>query len=119
MVGLEELFYRSIKTIVFTSSRIGFPIEHSNVEVAVVDYSKDVAEQVCAYLYEKDIQSILIEGGAKTIQSFINANLWDEARVFIGTSRFLEGVPAPRIHNHSFRAENVGSDVLVYYSNNN
>ncbi|WP_460191070.1 bifunctional diaminohydroxyphosphoribosylaminopyrimidine deaminase/5-amino-6-(5-phosphoribosylamino)uracil reductase RibD [Urechidicola sp. KH5] len=114
-----HVFDGTIKTIVFTSSRIGFPIENSNVEVAVIDYSKEVAEQVCTYLYEKDIQSILIEGGAKTIQSFINANLWDEARVFIGISRFLKGVPAPRIQNHSFSAENVGSDVLVYYSNNN
>ncbi len=35
-------------------------------------------------LFEKNIQSMIIEGGAKTIQSFIDANLWDEAFVFKG-----------------------------------
>ncbi len=38
-------------------------------------------EQLLQSLFEMNIQSILVEGGAKTLQSFIDDNLWDEARV--------------------------------------
>lgn len=53
-------------------------------------------------LYEEKIQSIIIEGGAKTIQHFIDEDLWDEARVLIGKSSFKEGLKAPTL---SFRPE--------------
>lgn len=112
-----HVFDGSEKTIVFTSSRIGFPIDHPNVEVAIIDYAQNVPKQVCDYLYKQDIQSILIEGGAKTLQGFINENLWDEAKVFVGSSKFGKGVNAPRIHNHSFGTEKVGSDLLVTFKN--
>jgi diaminohydroxyphosphoribosylaminopyrimidine deaminase/5-amino-6-(5-phosphoribosylamino)uracil reductase len=36
-------------------------------------------------LYDHQIQSVIIEGGRQTLQTFIDANLWDEARVFRGT----------------------------------
>ena len=48
-------------------------------------------------LYEKGIASILVEGGEKFITSFINNELWDEARVFRGNMNFLSGIPAPKI----------------------
>ena len=36
-----------------------------------------------------------MEGGRKTLQSFIDSDLWDEARVFTGGIKFKRGVPAP------------------------
>lgn len=49
--------------------------------------------------FREGIQSILIEGGAKTLDLFISAGLWDEARVLIGSSFFQEGIKAPRLKN--------------------
>ena len=47
-----------------------------------IDFKLNVAQQISDFLYHKKIQSVIIEGGTKTIQTFINANIWDEARVF-------------------------------------
>ncbi len=49
-----------------------------------IDFNTPIAQQICNVLYKKNINSIIIEGGSQTLQTFINENLWDEARVFIG-----------------------------------
>jgi diaminohydroxyphosphoribosylaminopyrimidine deaminase/5-amino-6-(5-phosphoribosylamino)uracil reductase len=46
-------------------------------------------------LYEQNIQSLIVEGGATLIRSFVNENLWDEARIEVSTFRLGEGVKAP------------------------
>ncbi len=49
-------------------------------------------------LHQKNIQSVFIEGGAATLQSFIDANLWDEAIQIIGQHTFNSGTQAPTIN---------------------
>ena len=49
------------------------------------------------YLYQEGYQSVLIEGGRITLQHFIDANLWDEAKIFSTTVLLKKGVPAPQI----------------------
>ena len=53
--------------------------------------------QILNVLYEKNIQSIIIEGGATTLQNFIDTKQWDEARVLRGTPNFGNGLKAPQI----------------------
>ena len=48
-------------------------------------------------LYRKKIQSVIVEGGGQLLGSFIEANLWDEARIFISPLKFEKGIPAPHI----------------------
>jgi len=48
-------------------------------------------------LYQQNIQSVIIEGGAETLNSFIKSNLWDEARILTGNTQFEDGLPAPSI----------------------
>ncbi len=55
-------------------------------------------QNITARLYGDGKQSLIVEGGRQLLQRFIDQNLWDEARVFIGTRFFGKGVPAPRIH---------------------
>ena len=54
-------------------------------------------KSIIQQLYNMNIQSILIEGGQRTLQSFIEANLWDEARILIGNKCFGKGLQAPVI----------------------
>jgi len=56
--------------------------EIPNVTSRALDFSKPIAKQVCELLYEMEIQSLIVEGGAKTLQTFIDEELWDEAMVF-------------------------------------
>lgn len=48
-------------------------------------------------LYRRNIQSVIVEGGAQIINSFVKLNLWDEARIFVSPQTFEAGIPAPRI----------------------
>tara|TARA_S200000501_G_scaffold330667_1_gene332142 strand:+ start:4747 stop:5778 length:1032 start_codon:yes stop_codon:yes gene_type:complete len=52
-------------------------------------------KKVLDILYKKGISSLLVEGGAKTLNNIIEENIWDEARVFTGNNKFDEGIKAP------------------------
>ena len=50
-------------------------------------------------LYKMNIQSVLVEGGAKLLQSFIDAGLWDEARIICNQQMIIEnGINAPELN---------------------
>jgi diaminohydroxyphosphoribosylaminopyrimidine deaminase/5-amino-6-(5-phosphoribosylamino)uracil reductase len=50
-----------------------------------------------AKLHELQIQSILVEGGKKTLENFIESGIWDEARILTGTGRLNKGIEAPKL----------------------
>lgn len=77
------------------------------------------AHDVIKQLYEKSIQSIIIEGGSQTIQAFIDAGLWDEAHQFMGTTVFFkEGTKAPVLQKTILTSrELLKDDVLNIYLN--
>jgi diaminohydroxyphosphoribosylaminopyrimidine deaminase/5-amino-6-(5-phosphoribosylamino)uracil reductase len=67
-------------------------------------------------LYKRNIQSVLIEGGATTLQQFINNGLWDEARVFTSDQEFGSGITAPQFNGNLTASESVFSDTLTFYT---
>ncbi|WP_299127700.1 bifunctional diaminohydroxyphosphoribosylaminopyrimidine deaminase/5-amino-6-(5-phosphoribosylamino)uracil reductase RibD [uncultured Winogradskyella sp.] len=83
-----------------------------------VDFHKPIATQIANMLYQNNINSIIIEGGAKTLQTFIDENLWDEARVFTGEIKFGEGVKAPDLNGHLISESKILTDTLNIYVNN-
>lgn len=82
-----------------------------------IDFSKNVAQQICDLLFQKNINSVIIEGGTKTLQTFIDENLWDEARVFKGQVKFKKGVKAPELKGRLISEENIITDTLKIYMN--
>ena len=66
-------------------------------EVIGIDLSRNVPQQICDLLYQRNIQSLIVEGGAYTLQQFINAGLYDEMRIYKSEVSFGEGVKAPQI----------------------
>ena len=54
-------------------------------------------EAVVQDLFTKNIQSIIVEGGAQLLNAFIKAGLWDEARIFVSPHTFQSGIAAPQI----------------------
>ncbi|WP_456440291.1 RibD family protein, partial [Psychroserpens sp.] len=83
-----------------------------------VDFNKPLGQEICSYLHSKDINSVIIEGGAQTLQTFIDDNLWDEARVFIGNSIFKDGLKAPQFSGKLISEELILDDTLKIYVNN-
>jgi diaminohydroxyphosphoribosylaminopyrimidine deaminase/5-amino-6-(5-phosphoribosylamino)uracil reductase len=65
------------------------------------------------------IQSILVEGGAKLHQSFIDENCWDEARVITNEQLIIEkGIDSPVLKETSLIiTENYFFDSIYYYNN--
>ncbi|MGJ5642101.1 bifunctional diaminohydroxyphosphoribosylaminopyrimidine deaminase/5-amino-6-(5-phosphoribosylamino)uracil reductase RibD [Formosa sp. S-31] len=82
-----------------------------------IDFSKPLARQICNTLHSKNITSVIIEGGAKTLQYFINENLWDEARVFYSTNIFNEGTKAPELKGALQSENRILNDTLKYFTN--
>ena len=63
----------------------------------VFTVSKDILPQILTILYERKIQSLLVEGGTTLLQSFINSDLWDEMFVEHSVKVLGEGVKSPVI----------------------
>lgn len=61
-----------------------------------VDFSK-IPNEICRIAYEHRLLSVMIEGGAQLLRSFIDQNLWDEARILTGDIEFTDGLPAPKL----------------------
>ncbi len=75
-------------------------------------------EEILRQLYDMNIQSLLIEGGQRTLQEFLNLNLWDEARVLIGNKCFGSGLQAPSIPFEPICIEDMEKDKVLWYKNN-
>ena len=82
-----------------------------------IDFSRHRALQICGILFKQEITSVIIEGGAKTLQDFIDEDLWDEARVFTGNKLFKQGVNAPNFSGRLTQETQVFEDVLKIYYN--
>lgn len=70
-------------------------------------------QSILYQLFLMDIQSVIIEGGVKTLNSFIETGLWDEARVFIGSTTWNVGRKAPDLPIPFANEIKVGSDRLL------
>jgi len=82
-----------------------------------VDFNKPLAQEICNFLHSNDINSVIIEGGAQMLQTFIDENLWDETRVFKGNSNFKIGTKAPLFSGELISEELISADTLKYYIN--
>ncbi len=104
-----------IPTLVLTSETNRAKYK-ANLRYSVLDFSVDLPQQICNVLHKEHISSIIIEGGAQTLKSFIDAKLWDEARIFTGSSTFDKGIPAPKISGKLKTSKKIDTDTLnIYY----
>jgi len=92
-----KLFNNEVRTIVFNRR------QHSDGEgVSYYQVTTDVSlvHQVAHALYHLKIQSVLVEGGPRLLQSFLDEGMWDEIRVLTNEQLAMtEGIPAPVVCN--------------------
>ena len=81
-----------------------------------IDFNKPIAIQIADILYKKNINSIIIEGGSHTLQTFINEGLWDEARIFTGDVEFKDGLKAPDLKGKLISESRIKNDLLRIYA---
>ena len=87
-----KLFDHSTPTIVFTAEK---KENEENLEYITIDFSADILPQILTVLYERKIQSLMVEGGTTLLQSFIDSGLWDEMFVEHSAKVLGEGVKSP------------------------
>ncbi len=109
-----HLFDKSTPTLVFTA--VDTP-SVNNLEFVKIEFDKDVIGQISNELYTRNIQSLIVEGGALLLNNFIDINIWDEARVFISDKTIAKGVSAPVINVNPVSKENISGDELLIYAN--
>lgn len=105
-----NVFDQSVETLIF--NEIKTDIDGKNKYIALEDFDRFVPQYILFQLYLQDIQSVIIEGGAYTLKAFIDAGLWDEARIFTGASVLENGIKAPVVTGTIISERMVGADSL-------
>ncbi|MEB3345540.1 bifunctional diaminohydroxyphosphoribosylaminopyrimidine deaminase/5-amino-6-(5-phosphoribosylamino)uracil reductase RibD [Aquimarina gracilis] len=107
---------QTTQTIIITSEE--FKKENNkNIIYEVIDQKNNEVDQICDILYRYNIQSVIIEGGAVTINTFVNQKIWDEARVFEGNLSFGMGIKSPVINGRLVSERKIMNDTLKTYRN--
>ncbi|HEX8334189.1 MAG TPA: dihydrofolate reductase family protein, partial [Segetibacter sp.] len=110
------IFNRQQQTIIFNKIK---NYAEENLIYIKLDHDKSAIQQVLDACYKNNIQSILVEGGARLLQLFINEHAWDEARVIQNNKLIIpNGLAVPLLKNQrlSFNEE-ILSDTIFYYKN--
>jgi len=108
-----NLFNNDANTIVFNALKTKEINSNYYIKIDFNNLIKSILQES----YKQKIHSIIIEGGAKTLQSFIDKKLWDEARIFTANKTLDEGVKSPNIDGEIIIKEAVGGDVLAILFN--
>jgi diaminohydroxyphosphoribosylaminopyrimidine deaminase/5-amino-6-(5-phosphoribosylamino)uracil reductase len=105
-----HLFDQSTETFIFNEVKTA--LEGKLKYISLESFELFLPQYILFQLYLQDIQSVIIEGGAKTLQLFIEAGLWDEARIFTSKARWGKGIKAPEIKGALKSTVTSGEDQL-------
>ncbi len=109
-----QLFNGGVKTIVFNQLK---QAEEGMLSFYKIEKDEPVIPQVLKALYDLQLQSLLVEGGAALLQSFIDAKAWDEARVICNKALTIgNGMNAPVLSGHHLvQTEQLQTDRINIY----
>jgi len=89
-----------------------------NVHLIQLVFDHSLLSQLMQRLHDAKILSLIVEGGAKLLNSFIDNGLWDEARIFTGNTIIEDGIPAPFLKDEAPAFDSIiGGDTLQVFTN--
>ena len=112
-----QIFNQNFKTILYTESLIStFINDKKNLDFRQIKFDKSLILNILQDLFTQKIGILLIEGGAKTLQSFIDSGLWDEARIIKSPVLLRGGITAPTLPSQNFESHFPLDDneILIY-----
>lgn len=111
-----HIFNDEAETLVFNSLKDD---ESGNVKF-IKTSRENFIENLLKKLHERQIQSVIIEGGSLVLQQFIDADLWDESIIIKNKNLLLKnGTKAPKFDNTPFKEENFRDNSIEFYLNKN
>ena len=111
-----KLFNDDAPTIIFNTKRHN---DKGQPRYYQITYDVSMVQQMVHALYQLNIQSVIVEGGARLLESFIDEELWDEARIITNQQLTInDGLAAPQLSNELQVAEHqIGTDHVVFFRN--
>ncbi|MCB9303443.1 MAG: bifunctional diaminohydroxyphosphoribosylaminopyrimidine deaminase/5-amino-6-(5-phosphoribosylamino)uracil reductase RibD [Lewinellaceae bacterium] len=88
-----------------------------NYQVLELAFNQALLPSLLTSLAQRNITSLLVEGGARTLEGFLQLGLWDEARVLVAGVHLFPGLPAPQLPLAPESIQKLGNDFLLAYQN--
>jgi diaminohydroxyphosphoribosylaminopyrimidine deaminase/5-amino-6-(5-phosphoribosylamino)uracil reductase len=112
-----KIFDKKIPTIIFNTKQ--HKVEKGNFNgINYYQVTSDVSlpAQITNALYQLNVQSVLVEGGARLLRSFIDESDWDELRIITNTAMKLpEGISAPAFDGIKLAETDISGDLIEIY----
>ena len=105
-----NIFDNSASTLIFNEIKNEAV---KNNEWIKIDFTENVILKIISLLYERNILSLMVEGGSNLLNQFIENKLWDEARIITADALFAEGVRSPKIYGRLISTSKVTGDNIV------
>lgn len=110
-----KIYNNEAPTLVFNQEK---DTEEENIKFIKIS-KENFLEKLLQKLYENQIQSVLVEGGSRTLQTFIDANLWDETIIIKNENLILEnGTKAPIFEGNLVEEIDFRDNRVSFYRNN-
>jgi diaminohydroxyphosphoribosylaminopyrimidine deaminase / 5-amino-6-(5-phosphoribosylamino)uracil reductase len=111
--GTLKIFNEEAPTVIFNEIKDSSEDHMTCAKISFDDFPASAMH----YLYERNILSVIIEGGAQLLHSFIKSNCWDEARVITSDRKLINGIPAPVLSLLPSETEKIENNLLSVYRN--
>ena len=113
IIPSESRVLQHEKVIIYGPKRIDIKAEFIEVQKNI-----DPINSVLRHLYQRNIESVFVEGGAFTLNAFLDSQLWDEIRIIKSDSELEKGLPAPLVDQEPEVIFRSGNDTIYIYRNN-
>lgn len=119
-----NIFSADAETLIYNLHGSAKLTQGSNGEIIQAEYvqlpeNENFLLNLIDNLYHRNIQSVMVEGGTKLIESFLEQGLWDEALVIKSTNIIKNGIAAPQIKLNENMRYFLADDLLISYINSN
>ena len=108
-----HIFNDEAKTLIFNYNKN----ENQNTNEFIKIRKNSPINDILSKLYQHELSSVIIEGGASTIQHFIDEGFWDEARVIEGNIRFKDGIISPQLNCKEHSKLELNNDTIKTFYN--
>lgn len=113
--SLLRIFDNSTPTIIYNYSRSEVQDQLTFVKL---NPTKPLVSQILSDLFTRRVQSLMIEGGSRTLAHFIEAEMWDEARIITATDKFFgQGIIRPELKGDLVHQQTLHNDLLSILKN--
>lgn len=111
----SRIFDSAATTVIFTAEtdKTKYQTSDDNVKYIIVDFDDNLLPQIFAHLIAENINSVIIEGGSRWLQTVIDSGLWDEARVETAPTKIGCGTPGPTINGKITRVDHFGQNIIT------